>query len=164
MKDTQERLEGLFRSMPRERASDGFTREVMDMAASREAGRAPGSRRRQAPLFALAAAAAVLALALGIAVSMVLSERSRRSELRQEISALRREHQRLDNEVSRLRDRSTQQVIYLGGDDTVDYVLDLERLARRRLGDRAMPAVLETALEIRGEAWPEPVLYSGGAL
>jgi len=157
MKDRPSRLDRLLRSLPRERASDDFRDRVLRAARVEAA-----SRRSQPPWLARglapALAAAALLLALGLSLGLYMVERTRRAELRREIAELRREHQRLDAEVDQLRQEARtvgatgRRVIYLGGDDTVDYVLDLERLARQGARGQFIRAA-------------QPVApYTGGAL
>jgi len=163
MKDTPEKLDQILEALPRQRAPQGFTAEVLRESRRRQD--APRSRGR-VRLALAAGAAAMVVLALGVSVTLVVTERARRAELRAEIAELRAEHRRLGDEVSRLQQRSAQRVIYLGGDDTVDYVLDLERLARQRLQERAVPAVIQTAGDPGDAAFGghAPVHYTGGAL
>ena len=158
MKDRSSRLDQSLRNLPREQASEGFRDKVL-RAARVEA----VSRRSQTPWLAPrmvpALAAAALLLAMGISLGLYMMERTRRAELRREIAELRQEHERLDAEVELLRQEARgtgatgRRVIYLGGDDTVDYVLDLERLARQGARGRFIPA----ALPVAGP-------YSGGEL
>ena len=161
MKDKQSRLDQLLRALPREQASDGFRDRVLRAARQAERPRAARAPWFSRPRYALALTAGVLSLALGLSMSLYLDERGRQAELRREIAELRKEHRRLDAEVEQLRGETIQagggagarRVIYLGGDDTVDYVLDLERLARQgSLGGRLIPAAYPAAP------------YSGGAL
>ena len=170
MKDKQSRLDRLLRTLPRERASEGFRDNVLRAARLAREPRQPWYSRSG---HALALAAAALALGLGLSVSLYMVERGRRAELRREIAELRQEHRRLGVEVNQLRGETRassgmgRRVIYLGGDDTVDYVLDLERLARRGVGQRLIRAVQPGSpddVDVEVPWAPGSAPYSGGAL
>lgn len=165
MMDTRDRLDRALKNLPREGAREGFTDQVL--RASRQS--RPGTALlpawwRRGPVLVLAGCVAVLALGLGVTLNMMAAERQRRADLRREIAELREEHKRLGVEVSRLRQQPTRQVIYLGGDDTVDYELDLDRLRRQGAAARPVPAMLEVDLEQEEPAWPGSEPYAGGAL
>lgn len=115
-------LDRLLAALPRERARRGFTDGVL----SRIDG-GPVRRRRWLLLAATGAAAALL---VAVAALHLERERSGRDELALRIAELRRDHARLSEELRQLRTRlrREQPVLYLGGDDRVDYVLDLRRL------------------------------------
>jgi hypothetical protein len=130
-------LAAALRALPRESAGEGFTARVL-------AGldRAPAAARRRPPL-AVAAAATLASLGLGALVWALLSsgqlaglpdrpgpEPSRRARL----EALETERARLAVELAEIRRLAEEPtpVVYLGGDDEVDLVLDLGRLARER--------------------------------
>ncbi len=53
-----------------------------------------------------------------------------------ELDALRREHATLERELAGLRERALPggEVVWIGGDESVDFVLDLGRLSRARAG------------------------------
>lgn len=172
MKDKQSRLDQLLRTLPRERASGGFRDKVL--RAARQAGEWPQPWYARSG-HAMVLAAAAMALALGLSLSLYMVERGRRAELRREIAELKLEHRRLDAEVDQLRGDAARfgaggagrRVIYLGGDDTVDYVLDLERLARQGMGQRLIQAVQPVSpddVDIEVPWVPGTAPYSGGAL
>ena len=118
-------LRRALRELPVPRARDSFTREVLGRldraAANREESplRGPGRNR-------LLAAAAALALALGAAAGWRIDAGADR---RAEIQALRAESTRLRGEIrdleTRLQEPTT--LLYVGGTESVDLVLDLSR-------------------------------------
>ena len=114
-----EELDELLRTMPRERAPQGFARDVV-MRLDRP--------RPRPPVWRLAAAGAVAA-ALVIGSATWLSHSANQRTLRAEITALRDQHQQLESQLAELRQRLTEPKVVVGGNDHVDYVLDLERLS-----------------------------------
>lgn len=132
-----------LRSLPRARADDDFTERVLE--------RIDGGRRLpRVPAAVRWAAAATLAAAVLFAVSVswpgAAGERSGERERRARIEALEAERLRLAAELEEIRRlasslREPAPVLYLGGDDDVDLVIDLDRLARERpAGTGATPA------------------------
>ena len=126
-------LAGL-RALPREAAGEGFTARVLERLD-----RAPVAARLDPnglPAWRLAAAAALAALALGALVLSLApalppaAERARPARL----DALEAEHASLAAELAEIRRLAEEPVplLYLGGDDEVDLVLDLGRMARER--------------------------------
>jgi hypothetical protein len=112
------RLGDLLRELPRESARPGFTTRVLNRL---EAPR----RRRSLPRLALAGAmAAVLTVTAGVLVD------ARRDALeavrtQRALQEIRAEHGRLEREVQEL---SRPPVVYLGGNENVDLVLDLGKV------------------------------------
>lgn len=122
-----DRLEPLrtLRALPRERVGTDFTARLLARLDD------PAPRRR--PIAALAVAAAAAALIIGIAAGPLRSGRGREGESRIEaaearrlLEELRREHRALESEIEALAERPP--VLYLGGDDEVDLVVDLSRV------------------------------------
>jgi len=113
------RLGDLLRELPREHARPGFTARVLNRLE------AP-SRRPAVPRLAMAGAlAAVLAVGGSLLVD-ARREAIETAEARQALQQIRAEHQRLAQEV---QDLSAQPpVVYLGGNEKVDLVLDLGRV------------------------------------
>ncbi len=114
------RLGDLLRELPRERARLGFTARVLNRLEAPE-------RRRPFPRLALAGA---LAAVLTIITTGVLVD-ARRDALRaaqtqQALQEIRAEHGRLQREVQEL---SRPPVMYLGGNENVDLVLDLGQVS-----------------------------------
>ena len=115
----------LLKSLPTEPASLGFTTRVL----SRLGDKLPV--RRAFPLrAAVAGALAVALLAGGLAWKR---EATRREHRTARLQSLQLERERLANEVASLRQLAGQKptVVYLGGDEETDWVLDLDRLARQ---------------------------------
>jgi hypothetical protein len=109
-------LRDLLREMPREQARPGFTARVLNRLD------APERRGALVPRLALSAA-----LALFLAVTAGVLVHARRDALaadhaRQALAEIRAEHARLQREVQEL---SPPSVVYLGGTEDVDLVLDL---------------------------------------
>jgi anti-sigma factor RsiW len=150
-KDQDERLDRLLRELPRERAPDAFTRRVLSEARGRPAG--AGFRL---PAWGVAVAAALL---VAVPAGIWIYNTSQRAALAAEIGALRAQHERLTGELRALRQQmsTTQPVIYLGGDDRADYVLDLKRLVREQL--KGMPPPPPSTQPAR-----LPVSFTGGAI
>jgi hypothetical protein len=119
------RIGELLRELPRERARNGFTARVLQRLDAEEAGR-PVLRWRPAAAFAAAVLAAV-AIPAGLLMDRAADrERSRAAEARQILEEIRAEHGRLERELEDLSEETP--VIYLGGDENVDFVLDLRRV------------------------------------
>jgi type II secretory pathway component PulM len=108
------RLGDLLRELPRERARPGFTARLLSRLEAPE-------RRRALPRLALAGALTTLAITAGVLVD---ARRDAREALqaRQALQEIRAEHGRLEREV---RELSRPPVMYLGGNENVDLVLDL---------------------------------------
>ncbi len=115
------RLDAGLGSLPREIASDGFTERVL---------REVESHRMQSQWRPLAAALALLAV--GVA-SYGWNEQRQDQEAVERIASLRAEYEVLQEELATLaeakRDRG---VVYLGGNDDVEFVLDLRRLIQHQ--------------------------------
>jgi hypothetical protein len=108
------RLGDLLRELPREPARPGFTARVLNRLEAPE-------RRRALPRLALAGALATLAITAGVLVD------ARRDALaavqaQRALQEIRAEHGRLQREIQEL---SQPPVMYLGGNENVDLVLDL---------------------------------------
>lgn len=131
-----DRLGDALRALPRHRPGDGFTGRVLRRLGETAAAGAP---RRLPAVLRLAAAA----LLVGVGLLGVLAAGRALpgagpgpapAEARRE--ALEAERARLEAELDELRRLTTElredsaPVLYLGGDEEVDLVLDLGRLAR----------------------------------
>jgi hypothetical protein len=112
----------LLRELPRERARTGFTARVVQKLDAREAGR-PALRWR--PVAALTAALLVAAALSAGLLQKRQAETVRTAEARQLLEEIRAEHGRLAREVEEI---SEPPVIYLGGDEDVDFVVDLSQV------------------------------------
>lgn len=116
-------LRQLLRDMPREQARTGFTSRVL---AGLDAGPRPrsGQTWRQPRLvLATAALAAVVGSAGFLQVRADRHEEMRKAEARKILQELRSEHESLERELRSL----SEPVIYVGGNEDVDLVVDLSR-------------------------------------
>ncbi len=118
----------LLRELPREHAREGFTARVMARLDSPEPKPWLHSRRYRL-VFATAALAAVVASAGILQVHTGRQEALRTAEARKMLRELRSEHDSLKQELQSL---SQPPVVYLGGDDEVDLVVDLSRVQSAR--------------------------------
>ncbi len=123
----------LLRELPRERASDGFTARVLNRL-DRPEDRAPARRAPAGLRWAVVPVAALL-----ISTGVLLEWRQQRrtaallqdaTEARQLLDELRAEHERFSRDLQSLETPNTAgpRVIYLGGDETMDLVVDLEQV------------------------------------
>lgn len=118
------RIGDLLRELPRERARSGFTVRVLERLDAGEAGR-PASLWRPVAVFAAAAFAAVT-IPAGILMDRAADRKAiQAAEARQILEEIRAEHGRLEAELEGLAEPP---VLYLGGDENVDFVLDLRRV------------------------------------
>jgi hypothetical protein len=111
------RLGDLLRELPREPARPGFTARLLQRLNRLEA----PERRRALPRLALAGALATLAVTAGVLVDARRDAREA-IQARQALQEIRAEHGRLQREIQEL---SQPPVMYLGGNENVDLVLDL---------------------------------------
>lgn len=115
----------LLRELPRERAREGFTARVM----ARLDAPAPRPWRQPRLVFATAALAAMVASAGLLQVHTGRQEALRAAEARKMLQELRSEHDSLKQELQSL---SQPPVVYVGGDEEVDLVVDLSRVRSAR--------------------------------
>jgi hypothetical protein len=128
----------LLRELPAEHARPGFTARVLERldAPLRTAPRRSFQR-------ALASAAALVAIAISAGLLVDWQVKHREAvEARQTLRELRAEHGRLQQE---LREISAPPVVYLGGDEKVDYVLDLGKVHDAEVVTSATPAAYHIA-------------------
>jgi hypothetical protein len=118
---SEERLGNLLRSLPREKASAEFTDRVMSRL---EEGRRPVFFQ---PRFALASIVLVVAAWVGADRWMARQEEE---QTNQRIHTLKTEIEKIQNDIRLLRDLAP--VLYLGGNEDVDFVLDLGKAAREK--------------------------------
>lgn len=141
---SDERLTQLLGALQRERAGDDFTRRVLarldeaERAAARVADH-PADRAWLGRLALPVAAAVVLMVAL-LARPEPSAAPGGKSEARRLLAEIRREHGRLASELAALRQDRGSPVLYLGGDDDVDLVLDLGRVRELPEGAAARSA------------------------
>ena len=112
----------ILRELPRERAREGFTARVL---ASLDSSPEPKVWRQPRLVFATAALAAVVASAGILQVHAGRQEALRTAEARRVLRELRSEHDSLKQELQTL---SQPPVVYVGGDEEVDLVVDLSRV------------------------------------
>jgi len=128
----EDQLERLLRELPREKARQGFTARVLARLD-----RAPAPRVGWRPRLATAAAVVMLA---GSALGLVHYERmeaqraARQARAQQLLRELRAEHGQIKRELEALPDPP---VIYLGGNEDMDLVVDLRRVHK---ADGVQPA------------------------
>lgn len=118
----------LLRELPREHAREGFTARVMARLDAPEPKRWLRSRQYRLVL-AAAALVGVVASAGILQVHAGRQEALRTAEARKVLRELRSEHDSLKQELQTL---SQPPVVYLGGDDEVDLVVDLSRVRSAR--------------------------------
>lgn len=112
------RVTEILRELPREQARPGFTARVLARLDE------PRPWRRWQPRLAVAAFAAVLVVALGAAWQQQ-RDQARIEEARRVLRELRAQHSQLERE---LREIAEPPVVYLGGDEDVDLVVDMGRV------------------------------------
>ncbi len=137
MKD--EELRSLLRSLPRERASHGFTDEVLSRL---DVAKRPFYRQ---PRYALAAGL-VLVIAGWFGTGRWQDLRQM-EQTRQRIQAIRAELEQLQSDVTLLRDLAP--VLYLGGDEDVDLVIDMRHLVSNERGEPAQPVSFDDPSRMR---------------
>ena len=121
------RLGDLLRELPREQARPGFTARVLERLD------APARRPQRPFRLALAGAtamAAILAAVVTVIGTGVLMDRRAESiqaaEAQRMLQEIRAEHGRLEQEIQEL---SQPPVVYIGGNEDVDLVLDLGKVS-----------------------------------
>ncbi len=113
----------LLRELPREQPRAGFTARVLTSLDARPEPRTWRAWRQ--PRLVLATAALVAAMAsAGILVRADRHEELRKAEARKILQELRSEHKLLERELQSL----SEPVIYVGGNEDVDLVVDLSRV------------------------------------
>lgn len=115
------RLGDLLRELPRERARPGFTARALQRLEAPE-------RPRWSPRLATAgalAAAIVLSASAGLLVN-ARQEAVEQARAQRALAEIRAEHRRLEREIQELDQRPP--VVYLGGNEDVDLVLDLGKV------------------------------------
>jgi len=125
---SEENLGNLLRSLPREKASEGFTDRIMSRL---EEGRRPIVFQ---PRFALAVSI-VLVVAAWVGADRWLAVQQE-EQTNQRIHTLKTEIENIQDDIRLLRDLVP--VLYLGGNEDVDFVLDLGKAAREK-GDAIEP-------------------------
>jgi len=115
----------LLRELPRETARPGFTQRVLARLdePARSAAR-PVWRLRLAAMGAITAVALLAVVSAGV-VRHEQSRKAERAEARRLLQEIRAEHDRLEQELQAL---SEPPVIYVGGDERLDLVVDVNRI------------------------------------
>ena len=134
-------LRKALRSLPTASPGPRFVDEVRARVRATETGGLPVGRRL--------AWAAMLVIGFGTGTWWAVEERSERQRST-EIQSLQQESDRLEAEIARVREqlREPAPVIYLGGTERVDVVLDLETLERSGHGRGAVRPVSSTGRPI----------------
>lgn len=135
----EEELRSLLRSLPRERASEGFTDEVLNRL---DVAKRPIYRQ---PRFAMVAG--LVLLVAGWFGAGRWQDAREAEQTRQRIQALRTELEQLQNGVTLLRDLAP--VLYLGGDEDVDLVIDMRHLMSDERGKRVKSVSYDDASSTR---------------
>lgn len=135
-RNADDSLQQSLATLGTEGASAGFTERVLASLAVRRARR----RRRQRLAATSVAAVLVVSIALLILESRFFAPTA--NEMASEAQLLRQEHAQLQSDLEALRvsARETAPVLYLGGDDEMDLVLDLASIIAG-----SAPAALPTA-------------------
>ena len=137
---SDERLTRLLGALPRERAGDDFTPRVLARLAAAERVRPAADRAAWLRWMALPVAAAVVLIALLARPEPSSTPSAGAAEARRLLEEIRREHGRLEGELAALRQARRSPVLYVGGDEEVDLVLDLGRVRELPEGGAVRPA------------------------
>ena len=130
-------LNTLLASLPREQASPEFTRGVLDRL---EADSRQLSWSGTGPRWLLAA---LVLLAIGLG-GPELRERHLRQQALERVAALEAEYNALELELSELRQQAAdaRPLVYLGGGEAVELVVDLSRVRPETRAALLRPAVV----------------------
>src|SRR5262245_44964670 len=124
-----EQLDQRLRELPRQRASEAFTRQLMERVQPRQRAVGRGWRLR------LAVPAAASALALTVLAAQIPARRERAAHQRalRELAELRREHAQVTAELRSLFEEAKRPlpVVRIASAPRNDIWLDLERLRSR---------------------------------
>lgn len=116
----------LLRELPRETARPGFTRRVLarldEPAGAADRG---ASWRHRLAMAATTAVVAALVVSAGVVRYEQSREAARTAEARRLLQEIRAEHEQLEQE---LRALSEPPVVYVGGDEGMDLVVDLDKI------------------------------------
>lgn len=132
----------LLRELPSEHARPGFTACVLEQLDAKPQNASRWSFRL-APAMPAITVAALLAVAISAGALIEWQRKARNhQEAVQALEELRAEHGRLEAE---LRAIAQPPVVYLGGDEQVDYVLDLGKVRDAEVVTSARPAAYHIA-------------------
>ena len=113
----------LLRELPRESARPGFTQRVLArLDAPAKSAASPAAWRLR---LAVAATALLVVAGAGVVRHEQSREAARSAEARRLLQEIRAEHDRIEQELHSLDEPP---VIYLGGDERLDLVMDLDRI------------------------------------
>ena len=143
--------------LPRETAAPDFTARVL-ARVGKPAGEGESTDWEIGLPWSRGWTAFAASLALVSVISAWQWERQeRRRDWLGEVEALRRESQTLGAELSDLRAAEQAPIVYLGGDDRVDLVLDLEELRRARARGTVPGAAADGAqpVNLRGQQFQQ---------
>ena len=118
-----QRLGELLRELPREHARQGFTSRVLARLDE-----TPAPRRRAWLQPAMAAALLLVLAAIPLAIQLSRPRGPDRAEAARILRELRAEHELLERELERISPPAP--VLYLGGDENVQLILDVSRVPR----------------------------------
>lgn len=156
-------LQDALRALPREGAPHGFTGQVLARVHRHRATAAGRPLWVSGPMLAVAGGVFLLVVGVGLVLQASGTEREssvaadpavtagrgpleagNRAGTAARLRELQSEQQRLLADAQRLRDEieGEEGVIYLGGDDSIDFVLDLGELARSRAPREGAPRVM----------------------
>ncbi len=123
--NTPDPLDELLQGLPRVQASEGFTGRVLAGLERRP------RRATRSGAVGWAAAAALLLVAL-IVGGLRVEQQQTAGERASRAAELRSEHESLQRDLARLKSQAEQErpVVYLGGTDQIDLVLDLTSVER----------------------------------
>ncbi len=145
MNDQQ--LSEILRSLPKERADEDFTAKLLTrLEASPPATSSTVTRYR----FAVAACLCLILLGGGLVGAWHWQRLDTKRQTLAELDALRSEQRTLERELAELVALTrSEPIVYLGGSEEVDLVIDLANLARRQYPTRparlASPAGQQTS-------------------
>ena len=128
----EEPIRGLLKSLPREKASAGFTERVMSRLDEKDQKRLFWG----APRLALAAGSLMMVIAVWIGMSQWQSQQDAQVDSR--IQTLKSEIQQAQKDILLLKEIAP--ILYLGGDKEVDFVLDLRHLVQEEGSGGLQPA------------------------
>jgi hypothetical protein len=142
--NTPDPLDELLQGLPRVQASEGFTDRVLTGIVERP------RRRTGSGVVGWSIAAALLLVALVVG-GLEVEHQHAAAERATRAAKLRSEHQSLQLELVRLRDLAEEDrpMMYLGGTDQVDLVLDLTSMERPVPLPPALPLDPRLATETR---------------
>jgi hypothetical protein len=124
----------LLRELPREQARQGFTARVL---VRLEAPPAAALRRWQPRLAAAVAVAVALTSGLVYNSRLEAEKAAKRARAQQVLHELRAEHGRIKKELEALPDAP---VLYLGGDEKTDLVVDMRQVRSAESSEDVQPA------------------------